>query len=214
VTTTVYLLNRKPTKSVAGKTPFKAWHGHKPKVEHLRTFGSIAYVKMTRPHLKKLDDRSTAKVFISYKPGTKAWRFYDLATRRVYVSRDALFQEQDGFNWSDEYTNETEWSPVFAINYAKEEVLNTPGMMCSSPACGVSPPATMSTGVTTPTFLSPPPDAREYLDFDNNVMPCYCSVNDVIGSATPPGPIPKELEDELHLQIGKKPTTFKEAMHH
>jgi transposase InsO family protein len=95
VTTAVYLLNRAPTKSVAGKTPFEAWHGHKPAVEHLRVFGCVAYVKATRPHLKKLDDRSTAMVFVGYEPGAKAWRFYDPVARRVHVSRDAVFKEQE-----------------------------------------------------------------------------------------------------------------------
>lgn len=39
VATSIYLLNRAPTKSVAGMTPYESWHGHKPSVEHLRTFG-------------------------------------------------------------------------------------------------------------------------------------------------------------------------------
>jgi hypothetical protein len=91
VTTAVYLLNRAPTKSVAGKTPFEAWHGHKPTVEHLRVFGFLAYVKVTRPHLKKLDDRSVAMVFIGYELGVKAWHFYDPVAQRVHVSCDAVF---------------------------------------------------------------------------------------------------------------------------
>jgi hypothetical protein len=90
VTTAVYL-NRTPTKSVAGKTPFEAWHGHKPTVEHLRVFGFLAYVKVTRPHLKKLDDRSVAMVFIGYEPDVKAWHFYDPVAQRVHVSCDAVF---------------------------------------------------------------------------------------------------------------------------
>uniref|UniRef100_A0A453T4W2 Integrase catalytic domain-containing protein n=1 Tax=Aegilops tauschii subsp. strangulata TaxID=200361 RepID=A0A453T4W2_AEGTS len=36
VTTDVYLLNRAPTKSVIGMTPYKAWCGRKPSVDHLR----------------------------------------------------------------------------------------------------------------------------------------------------------------------------------
>jgi hypothetical protein len=108
VTTAVYLLNRAPTKSVTGKTPFEAWHGHRPAVEHLRVFGCVAYVKVNRPHLKKLDDRSTAMVFIGYEPGAKAWRFYDSATRRVHVSRDAVFQEHESWDWSKVYDDESE----------------------------------------------------------------------------------------------------------
>jgi hypothetical protein len=58
MTTAVHLLNCAPIKSVHGVTPHEAWHGVKPAVGHFRTFGCIAHVKITRPGLKKLDDRS------------------------------------------------------------------------------------------------------------------------------------------------------------
>lgn len=57
VTTAVYLHNRVTTKIVEGRTPDEAWHGHKPVVHFLRTFGCIAHVRDTRPNLKKLDDQ-------------------------------------------------------------------------------------------------------------------------------------------------------------
>jgi len=64
VATVVYILNRAPTKAVDGMTPYEAWHGRKPDVHHLRTFGCVAFIKETRPNLKKLDDRGTPVVFI------------------------------------------------------------------------------------------------------------------------------------------------------
>jgi hypothetical protein len=66
-----------PTKAVHGMAPYEAWHGHRPDVQHVRTFGSVAYVKTMKTHLKKLDDRGTSVVFIGYEQGTKVWRFYD-----------------------------------------------------------------------------------------------------------------------------------------
>jgi hypothetical protein len=53
----MYVLNRCSTKSVDVMTPFDAWHGRKPTVHHLMTFGCIVYVRNTTPHLKKLEDR-------------------------------------------------------------------------------------------------------------------------------------------------------------
>jgi hypothetical protein len=44
VNTAVYVLNRCPTKSINGITPFEVWHGRKPAVHHLRIFGCIMYV--------------------------------------------------------------------------------------------------------------------------------------------------------------------------
>ena len=98
VATAIFLLNRVPTKAVDGMTPYEASHGRRLDVSFLRTFGCVAYVKATKPHMKKLDDRGTPVVFIGYKPGAKAWHFYDPATHRAVVSRDAVFDEPT--SWS------------------------------------------------------------------------------------------------------------------
>jgi len=42
VVTAVHLLNRSPTKSLQGMTPYEAWHGRAPSVAHLRVFGCVA----------------------------------------------------------------------------------------------------------------------------------------------------------------------------
>ena len=57
VSTAVYVLNGSPMKSVDGMTPFEAWHGKKPAMHHLKTFGCIIYVRNTKPQLKKLEDQ-------------------------------------------------------------------------------------------------------------------------------------------------------------
>ena len=94
VTTAVYLLNRGTTKSVAGKTPYEAWHGRRPSVQHLRVFGCVVHVKVTRPNLKKLEDRSTPMVLFRYEAGSATYRVYDPATDRVHVSRDVMFEKE------------------------------------------------------------------------------------------------------------------------
>jgi len=93
VLTDVYVLNRSPTKSLSGKTPFEAWHKKKPNVSHLRTFGCVAHVKHNGPGLSKLSDRSSKMVFIGYESGTKGYRLYDPSTGRLVVSRDVIFEE-------------------------------------------------------------------------------------------------------------------------
>ena len=93
VATAVFLLNRAPTKAVDGMTPYEAWHGRRPDVSFLRTFGCVAYVKAMKPHMKKLDDHGTPVVFIGYEPGAKAWRFYDPTMHDAVVSSDAVFDE-------------------------------------------------------------------------------------------------------------------------
>ena len=96
MSTAVFLLNRAPTNSLDGMTPFEAWHGRNPTVNFLRTFGCLIYVKEVRPNLWKLDDRSTSCVFIGYERSVKAYRLYDSSTKRVRGSRDVIFDEDTG----------------------------------------------------------------------------------------------------------------------
>jgi hypothetical protein len=98
VKTAVYLLNRAPTKSLNGKTPFEAWFGRKPGVKHLRTFGCTAYAKCLGPGLNKLADRAVPGVFFGYAPGTKGYRVYDPVKDRLMISRDVLFDEKRAWN--------------------------------------------------------------------------------------------------------------------
>jgi hypothetical protein len=79
VTTAVFLLNRAPTASLTGKTPFEAWHERAPNVHFLRTFGSIAHVRVVKPNQKKLDDRSRPMIMLGYEEGTKGYRVFDPA---------------------------------------------------------------------------------------------------------------------------------------
>ena len=94
MTMVVFILNCAPTKALTGKTPFEAWHGHKPSVSFLQTFDCIGHVRKTKPILTKLEDRSTPMVFLGYAEGTKAYRLYDPRGDKVLVSRDVVFDEK------------------------------------------------------------------------------------------------------------------------
>lgn len=85
VLTAVFILNRSPTRSVDGMTPFEAWYGIKPPVHFLRTFGCVAHVKVAGGHQQKLADRSMPMIFTGYEPGSKAYRFYSPDTGRVII---------------------------------------------------------------------------------------------------------------------------------
>jgi hypothetical protein len=99
VNAVVYVLNRCPMKSVDGMTSFEAWHGRKPTVYHLRTFGCIVYVRNMTPHLKKLEDHGRKMIFVGYEGSSKAYCVYDPITNHVHVTRDVVFNEQAQWNW-------------------------------------------------------------------------------------------------------------------
>ena len=54
LSTAAYLRHRSPTKTVKGMTPYEAWKGEKPLVDHLRVFGCQAYAQIPRDERKKL----------------------------------------------------------------------------------------------------------------------------------------------------------------
>jgi hypothetical protein len=84
-----------------GVTPYEAWHGKKPSVEHLRVFGCVGHVKNNGPGVKKLTDRSTKMVFLGYAEGTKGYRMYDPESKKLHISRDVIFEENKGWDWSN-----------------------------------------------------------------------------------------------------------------
>ena len=120
VLTVVYVLNKSPTKSLQGVTPFEAWHKRKPRVSHLRTFGCVANVKQNGPGLNKLSDRSKKMIFIGYEAGTKGYRFYDPSTGRLVISRDVIFEENLAWNWGNTASSPTssvEETETFIVHY-------------------------------------------------------------------------------------------------
>ena len=50
INTAVYILNRSSSKTLQGQTLHEMWMGRKPSVDHMRTFGSIVHVKVTKGH--------------------------------------------------------------------------------------------------------------------------------------------------------------------
>ena len=54
------------TKNVKGQTPQEAYSGLKPRVDHLKVFGSITYAHVSNQGRFKLDDKSVMHVFIGY----------------------------------------------------------------------------------------------------------------------------------------------------
>jgi hypothetical protein len=101
----VYLLNRSYTCAVDDKTPYKLWHGKTPNLHYLRVFGCIAHVKMVRPHLKKLEDRSKKMVLLGYESGSKAYKVFDPLSQRVHVTRDVVFDEAASWSWDEAATS-------------------------------------------------------------------------------------------------------------
>ena len=90
--TAVYLKNRSPTKALK-LTPYEAWHGTKPKVNHLRVFGSDAYAHIPMHERSKFDSKTRKCIMVGYGTVTKGYRLYDMTRQKIVHSRDVHFYE-------------------------------------------------------------------------------------------------------------------------
>lgn len=83
-------------------TPQEAWNGYKPNVSHLKIFGCIGYAHVPEQKRRKPDDRAEKGIFIGYEPHTKAYKVYNPVTKKLIISRDVQFQENDYWKWTPE----------------------------------------------------------------------------------------------------------------
>ena len=63
VNTAVYLHNRSPTRSLEGKTPYKAWNGIKPDLSHLKVFGCDAFLHVPDEKRNKLQSKKPKSAY-------------------------------------------------------------------------------------------------------------------------------------------------------
>jgi len=69
----------------------------------VKVFGCRANVRPTVPHLKKLDDRSIAMIYLGVEEGTKAHRLFNPKTEKIVISRDVIFEEATAWEWNTEF---------------------------------------------------------------------------------------------------------------
>jgi transposase InsO family protein len=102
VANVVYTRNRSPTSALdSNTTPFELYHGYKPSISHLQSFGSTCFA-LTNPYQRsfsnfvKLADRSQKCKFLSYSLNSKSYRLL-AANDLIIVSRfeDTVFRSTE-----------------------------------------------------------------------------------------------------------------------
>lgn len=102
ICTGTYLHNRTPNTNTNGKTPHELFFGSTPQADHLRIFGSWAFVHVPEERRKRLDDRAIKCRFVNYLDGMKGWRFW-IPTKNTFV-------ESAHASWLDEKENSSSYS--------------------------------------------------------------------------------------------------------
>jgi hypothetical protein len=75
------------------KTPFEGWHGHKPNVTHLKTFGSRMCIKRTGSQCSKLDRHDFTGIFLGYTATDQNIFYLDTSSGVVKSCHHAVFDE-------------------------------------------------------------------------------------------------------------------------
>lgn len=94
----VYLRNRSPTKILKAVTPYEAWAGKKPAVDHFIVFGCKAVMLDKTPSKSKLKPKGIECFMVGYSTESKAYRLYEPMSRKIHKSRDVKFLEHSGKN--------------------------------------------------------------------------------------------------------------------
>ncbi|KAF2345193.1 Integrase catalytic core [Trinorchestia longiramus] len=111
VSTAAYVKNRSPTCAHKNLTPYQALNGHKPNVQHFRTFGCMAYAHVPKDEREKLDSKSKTCVLLGYGSGNKGYRLYDFNAKRVLLSKDVVFNESQFISFEKEPSKQIECVP-------------------------------------------------------------------------------------------------------
>lgn len=80
INTTIYLINRCPTKALNNQTPFETWSLRKPSMNHLKVFRCVCYAQIPKEKRYKLEETSVKYIFLGYSSMSKGYIIWKLKT--------------------------------------------------------------------------------------------------------------------------------------
>nr|GEV73965.1 uncharacterized mitochondrial protein AtMg00810-like [Tanacetum cinerariifolium] len=83
VSTACYVLNRVLVTKPQNKTPYELLTGKIPIISYIRPFGCHVTILNTIDHLRKFEEKSNEGYLVGYSLNSKAFRVYNLETKRV-----------------------------------------------------------------------------------------------------------------------------------
>ncbi|GJW29117.1 ribonuclease H-like domain-containing protein [Tanacetum coccineum] len=131
VNTACYVQNRVLVVKPHNKTPYELFRGRTPALSFMRPFGCHVTILNTLDYLGKFDGKSDEGFFIGYSLNSKAFRVYNIRTRKVEENLHIRFLEDkpiiagDGPKWLfdiDVLTKSMNYVPVVAGTNSNDSV--------------------------------------------------------------------------------------------
>nr|GEZ68028.1 retrovirus-related Pol polyprotein from transposon TNT 1-94 [Tanacetum cinerariifolium] len=91
--TACFTQNRSIIRLRHGKTPYELLHSKLPDLSFFHVFGALCYLTNDSENLGKLQPKADIGMFIGYTPTKKAFRIYNLHTRRIVETIHIDFDE-------------------------------------------------------------------------------------------------------------------------
>ncbi|GJY52686.1 putative ribonuclease H-like domain-containing protein [Tanacetum coccineum] len=143
VSTACYIFNRVRVTKPQNKTPYELLFGHKPIISYIRPFGCHVTILDTLSVLGKFDGKCDEGFLVGYSLNSKAFRVYNLVTKKVEVNLHVKFLEEKpnvkgvGYRWKfdiDYLTDSMNYIPVSLDNQSNphagtSEVTNSAGTL-------------------------------------------------------------------------------------
>jgi hypothetical protein len=166
------------------------------------------HIKVTRPNLKKLDDRSKKGIFVGYDTGSKAYRCYDPIDQRIIITRNVVFNEARQWSWENTDNELAADAEPFTVEY-ETEVIHDAAPASPSPTPPLASPPTGE-------YAAPGEEEHEVkaenLDADHDDAPLRVrAIDDMIGNVAMPALARRVLEAQLNFTSAEEPTTFREV---
>ncbi|GKA29220.1 putative ribonuclease H-like domain-containing protein, partial [Tanacetum coccineum] len=190
VSTACYIFNRVRVTKPQNKTPYELLFGHKPIISYIRPFGCHVTILDTLSVLGKFDGKCDEGFLVGYSLNSKAFRVYNLVTKKVEVNLHVKFLEEKpnvkgvGYRW------------MFDIDYLTN----------SNPHAGTSD-VTNSVG----TLQSPNANASEEADEDEELIVVPIAIKHSAAKVGPRKSSTNSKEEKFLTELQNLQTQEKEA---
>ncbi|GJY97820.1 putative ribonuclease H-like domain-containing protein [Tanacetum coccineum] len=129
VSTACYVQNRVLIVKPHNKTPYELFRGFKPAIGFMKPFGCHVTILNTLDNLGKFDGKSDEGFFVGYSLSSKAFKVYNIRTRKVQENLHIGFLEnkplieRNGPKWLfdlDSLTQSMDYVPMVAGTYSND----------------------------------------------------------------------------------------------